>query len=102
MSRKTVLTLTATVELALCAYFILAFFAWCAKLFLFSAGGPAFSSMLIVWLVLAATTLALYMRTMRRIKELEKDEAKMLKAVKRAVASRVEEANEVSVENYRK
>jgi hypothetical protein len=71
MSRKTLLTILASAELFLGAYFVLAFLAWFAKLYLFNEGNKSFSVMLIVWLVLAATCFGIYGKTMSKIKSLE-------------------------------
>lgn len=71
MSRKALLTILASAELFLGAYFVLAFLAWCAKLYLFTDGNGSFSMMLIVWLVLAATCFWLYGRTINKIKNLD-------------------------------
>jgi hypothetical protein len=77
MSKKTVLVITAAVELCLGAYFMLAFFAWCAKLFIFNSGKSQVSLMLAGWTALAATCFVLYNRTRRKIRKIEETEAQV-------------------------
>jgi membrane protein implicated in regulation of membrane protease activity len=82
MSRKTLLTIAASAELFLGAYFVLAFVAWVARVFVFNAGKTEFSPMLIVWASLAAASLWLYSKTMERIRDLEAAEAKLIEIAK--------------------
>jgi len=72
MSKKTLLVIAASAELFLGAYFILAFFAWFAKTYLFTVSkSGSFSIMLVVWLVLAAASFVMYLRTRRKMKDLD-------------------------------
>lgn len=75
MSKKTTLVVAAAIELCLGAYFTLAFFAWCAKLFIFSTNRNQPSAMLLIWLALAAACFVLYRRTRRKTKTLVENEA---------------------------
>lgn len=68
MSKKVLLVIAAAAELCLGAYFLLAFFGWCAKIYLFSAGRESFSVMIVVWFVLAAGCFVLYGVTRRKLK----------------------------------
>ncbi len=70
MSKKVLLVIAASAELCLGAYFLLAFFSWCARIYLFSAGRESFSVMIIVWFVLAAACFVLYGITRRKLKEM--------------------------------
>jgi hypothetical protein len=65
------LTIAAFAELFLGVYFVLAFFAWCAKLYLFTTAQPPFSFMLVVWLALAGTSFGMYFVTSRKMKNLD-------------------------------
>lgn len=85
MSRKTLLTIAASAELFLGAYFVLAFVAWMARVFVFNAGKTEFSPMLIVWASLAAACLWLYSKTMERIKDLDAAEARLFEIAKAPV-----------------
>jgi len=79
MSRKTLLAIAASAELFLGAYCVLAFVAWTARIYLFTAGKAEFSPVLIVWAALAAGCFFLYSKTMDKIHELEAMEATELK-----------------------
>jgi hypothetical protein len=70
MSRKVLFVIAAAGELCLGAYFLLAFFGWCARIYLFNAGREHFSVMIIVWFVLAAGCFALYGITRRKLKQM--------------------------------
>lgn len=70
MSRKALLVVAAATELCLGAYFLLAFFGWCARIYLFNAGREGFSVMIVVWFALAAGCFALYGYTRRKLKEM--------------------------------
>ena len=83
MSRKTFLAIVAFVQLFLGAYFVLAFFAWIAKMVLASSFTPEHGKgaaflpfMLAVWVVLAALSFVLYNRTKRKLKNMEPDSPK--------------------------
>lgn len=82
------LAIACAAELFLGAYFMLAFFAWFAKLYLFTAGNGGFSVMLIVWIALAAGCFALYNTTRKRMKEIEEaeEQAKIAKMAARVAA----------------
>lgn len=71
MSRKVWLAILAATELCLAGYFLLAFCAWWAKIYVFSNGPSHFSVMLIVWIVLSAAFFALYARTRQKLKSLD-------------------------------
>jgi hypothetical protein len=70
MSRKVLLVIAAAGELCLGAYFLLAFFGWCARIYLFNAGRERFSIMIVVWFVLAASCFVLYGITRRKLKDM--------------------------------
>jgi hypothetical protein len=71
MSRKTLLYIAASAELCLAGYFVMAFLAWCAKLYLFSSGHNSFSVILLLWPALAIACFVLYALTRRQAKQLE-------------------------------
>jgi len=84
MSRKTWLAVAAFVQLFLGAYFVLAFFAWVAKLMLVSTfssekSAAGFPLALVIWLALALVSFVLYNRTKRRLKNMEHAEPKKAK-----------------------
>jgi hypothetical protein len=68
MSRKVLLVIAASLELCLGAYFLLAFFAFCARTYLFSTSRGRFSVMMVVWIVLATACFTLYVVTRRKLK----------------------------------
>jgi len=70
MSRKALLVVAAAAELCLGAYFLLAFFGWCARIYIFSAGREEFSMMIIIWFLLAAGCFTAYGITRRKLKQL--------------------------------
>jgi hypothetical protein len=71
MSRKTLLMIAAGAELFFGAYFMLAFMAWGARVFIFSQKENHASVMVVVMAILTATCFSLYPVTLRKIRELE-------------------------------
>lgn len=73
------LAIAASIELLFGAYCVLAFIAWTARIYLFTAGKAEFSPVLIVWAALAAGSFWLYSKTMEKIHEMESIDEKAMK-----------------------
>ena len=99
MSRKTLLVIAASAELFLGAYFVLAFVAWTARIYLFTAGKSEFSPMLIVWASLAAACFWLYSKTLEKIHDMESTESKLREIDLNSARGAAEESPETANEN---